>query len=174
MPVVKALTGEVREAAIFIAVLGASNYPFAEATWSQSLPDWIGSHVRAFAAFHRRGGALKSPDLLRGPCVPVFKGLRRKPQREHMVVKRTFAGLPGLSEFGFPARAARASYLVFPIDPWKEDLLGPYPPWRGESSLLHILPNAFPPKIHEGGQGRQLLADLFHGVVLGGALMVLG
>ena len=49
MPVVGALT-EIREAAIFIAVLGASNYTFAEATWSQSLPDWIGSHVRAFAA----------------------------------------------------------------------------------------------------------------------------
>src|SRR5262249_47843217 len=38
MPVVDALTGEVRAAAIFIAVLGASNYTFAEATWSQSLP----------------------------------------------------------------------------------------------------------------------------------------
>ena len=50
MPVVNALTGEVRDAAIFIAVLGASNYTFAEATWSQSLPDWIGSHVRTFTA----------------------------------------------------------------------------------------------------------------------------
>jgi len=58
MPVVNALTGEVREAAIFIAVLGASNYTFAEATWSQSLPDWIGSHVRAFAAL---GGVPHKP-----------------------------------------------------------------------------------------------------------------
>ena len=41
-------TGEPREAQIFVAVLGASNYSYAEATWSQSLPDWIGSHVRAF------------------------------------------------------------------------------------------------------------------------------
>lgn len=44
-------TGESREAQIFVAVLGASNYTFAEATWSQSLPDWIGSHVRAFEFF---------------------------------------------------------------------------------------------------------------------------
>jgi len=50
MPVVNARTGDVRDAAIFIAVLGASTSPFAEATWSQSLPDWIESHVRAFAA----------------------------------------------------------------------------------------------------------------------------
>jgi transposase len=41
-------TGEVLEAEIFVAVLGASNYTYAEATWTQSLPDWIGSHVRMF------------------------------------------------------------------------------------------------------------------------------
>ncbi len=34
-----------------MAVLGASNYTYAEATWTQKLPDWIGSHVRAFAYF---------------------------------------------------------------------------------------------------------------------------
>jgi transposase len=46
MPVTDAKTGEIREAEIFVAVLGASNYAYAEATWTQSLPDWIGSHVR--------------------------------------------------------------------------------------------------------------------------------
>lgn len=44
-------TGEVRSAQIFVATLGASNYTYAEATWSQALPDWIGSHSRAFAFF---------------------------------------------------------------------------------------------------------------------------
>ena len=38
----------MREAQIFVAVLGASNYTYAEATWTQSLPDWIGAHTRAF------------------------------------------------------------------------------------------------------------------------------
>lgn len=46
--VIDAETGESREAQVFVAVWGASNYTYAEATWSQSLPDWIGSHVRAF------------------------------------------------------------------------------------------------------------------------------
>lgn len=41
-------TGEVVEAEIFVAVLGASNYTYAEATGTQSLPDWIGSHVHMF------------------------------------------------------------------------------------------------------------------------------
>jgi transposase len=48
VPIIDRLTGEIREAQIFVAVLGASNYTYAEATWSQSLPDWIGSHVRTF------------------------------------------------------------------------------------------------------------------------------
>ncbi|MCY4428698.1 MAG: IS21 family transposase [Halieaceae bacterium] len=48
VPIIDRNTGEIREAQIFVAVLGASNYTFAEATWSQTLPDWIGSHVRAF------------------------------------------------------------------------------------------------------------------------------
>jgi len=48
------LTGQSRPAYVFVAVLGASNYTFAEATWTRSLPDWIGSHTRALAFF---GGA---------------------------------------------------------------------------------------------------------------------
>jgi transposase len=39
-------TGEMREASIFVAVLGASNYTYAEATWKRDLPSWIGSHTR--------------------------------------------------------------------------------------------------------------------------------
>lgn len=51
MEIVDRLTGEIKTAQIFVAVLGASNYTYAEATWSQSLPDWTGSHVRALRFF---------------------------------------------------------------------------------------------------------------------------
>lgn len=47
IPVIDKRTGEIREAQIFVATMGASNYTYAEATWTQSLPDWITSHVRA-------------------------------------------------------------------------------------------------------------------------------
>ena len=62
--VIEQTTGEVRTAQIFVAVLGASNYTYAEATWTQALPDWIGSHVRAFEYF---GGAseILVPDNLK-------------------------------------------------------------------------------------------------------------
>ena len=51
VPVVDRSTGEVRAAEVFIAVMGASNYTYAEATASQSLPDWIGAHTAAYAFF---------------------------------------------------------------------------------------------------------------------------
>ena len=62
--IVDATTGAIREAQIFVAALGASNYTFAEATWTQSLPDWIASHVRMVEFF---GGvaALIIPDNLK-------------------------------------------------------------------------------------------------------------
>jgi transposase len=56
-------TGEVRLAQIFVAVLGASNYTYAEATWTQSLPDWIASNVRALQ-FYDGVPALIVPDNL--------------------------------------------------------------------------------------------------------------
>lgn len=64
VPVYDLHTNQMREAQIFVAVLGASNYTYAEATWTQTLADWIGSHGRAFAFF---GGVprLVVPDNLK-------------------------------------------------------------------------------------------------------------
>lgn len=75
VPVVDQLIGEVREAAVFVAVLGASNYTYAEATWDQSLPSWIGSHVRALEYY---GGtpAVLIPDNLKAA---VTKACRYEP-----------------------------------------------------------------------------------------------
>lgn len=44
--IVHPATGEELQAQVFVAVLGASSYTFVEATWTQGLADWIGSHVR--------------------------------------------------------------------------------------------------------------------------------
>jgi transposase len=64
MPVVNPDTGEAREAQIFVAVLGASNYTFACAGWSQKQEDWLNAHVLAFEFF---GGVpeLVVPDNLK-------------------------------------------------------------------------------------------------------------
>jgi transposase len=50
MEVVDGATGEIRAAEVFVAVLGASNYLYAEATWTQALPDWIAAHVNVLTA----------------------------------------------------------------------------------------------------------------------------
>jgi transposase len=64
-------TGEIREAQLFVAVLGASNYTYAEATWTQGLGDWIGSHIRAFE-FYQGVPEILVPDNLKSgvtkPC----------------------------------------------------------------------------------------------------------
>jgi transposase len=65
MPIVDPHTGEILyRAQVFVAVLGASNYTFAEATRSQQLEDWVMSHKRAFEFF---GGVpqLVVPDCLK-------------------------------------------------------------------------------------------------------------
>ena len=62
--IVDGQSGEIREAQIFIAVMGASSYTFSEAVWSQKMQDWIGSHVRAFT-FFQGVAALLVPDNLR-------------------------------------------------------------------------------------------------------------
>lgn len=75
VPVVDRLTGEVRQAQVFIAVLGCSNYTYAEATWSQKRQDWLASHVRALTYFGGSPAALV-PDNLKSA---VTKARRYEP-----------------------------------------------------------------------------------------------
>ena len=51
IPIHDPQTGNVQDAAVFVAVLGASSYTFAEATTGQDLRNWIGSHMRVFEFF---------------------------------------------------------------------------------------------------------------------------
>src|SRR5690242_2922199 len=80
--IVDRLTGKTRPAQIFVAVLGASNFTYAEASWTQGLADWIAAHTRAFAAI---GGVpnLLVPDNTK---VAVIKACLYEPQ-----VNRTYA-----------------------------------------------------------------------------------
>jgi len=72
MEVVDPATGEVKEAQIFVSVLGTSNYTFAEGTWTQTLPDWIGSHVRAFEYFQGSCDELIPDNLKSGVTYACF------------------------------------------------------------------------------------------------------
>ena len=94
--IVNRLTGETRAAQIFVAVMGASSFTYAEATWTQSLPDWIAAHTHAFEAI---GGVAKLlvPDNTK---VAVIKACRYDPQ-----VNRTYAEMADHYDIGIlPAR----------------------------------------------------------------------
>ena len=63
-------TGEVHPARIFVAALGASNFTYAEARWTETLPDWIGAHVNALAAIGGVPTALVPDNLKAGITKP--------------------------------------------------------------------------------------------------------
>jgi transposase len=72
VPIIDPKTGEVLEAQIFVATLGASSYTYAEATLTQTLPDWISSHVRAFGFFGGVPQILVPDNLKSGVSAPCF------------------------------------------------------------------------------------------------------
>jgi transposase len=77
-------TGEILEVELFVGVLGASNYTYAEATLTQQLPDWLGSHARMFACFGGVPIAVVCDQLKTGVTVPC---------RYEPGLQRTFAEL---------------------------------------------------------------------------------
>lgn len=100
--VIDRLTGEIRLAQIFVAVLGASSFTFARATWTQTLPDWIDAHVHAFEAI---GGVphLLVPDNTK---TAVVKACFYDPQVNRTYARwRRIAGPP----FSPRAREGRAT-----------------------------------------------------------------
>lgn len=74
-------TGEVQEVELFVAVLGASNYTYAEVTPTQRIADWVGSHTRA-VEFFEGVAALVVPDQL--------KSAVNQPCRYEPEIQRTF------------------------------------------------------------------------------------
>ena len=97
--VIDRLTGEIRQAQIFVAVMGASSFTYAEASWTQALADWIAAHTRAFEAI---GGVphLLVPDNTK---VAVIKACLYDPQ-----INRTYAEMAAHYDTAIlPARPRR-------------------------------------------------------------------
>ncbi|SFQ00124.1 Transposase [Tranquillimonas alkanivorans] len=99
LDVVDAQTGEIRAAQVFVGVLGASNYTYAEATWTQTLPDWSGAHVRMLGFFGGVPEQLVSDNLKAG----VTKACFHEPR-----INRTYAEM-----------AAHYDTAVIPARPYK-------------------------------------------------------
>ena len=99
LSIVDGSTGEVLTCQLFVAALGASSYTYAEATMTQTLIDWIGSHTRAFTFFGGVAALLVSDNLKSG----ITKACFYEP-----AVNRTYAGM-----------AAHYDTAVVPARPYK-------------------------------------------------------
>jgi transposase len=99
MEVIDAATGEIHRAEIFVAVLGASSFIYAEATASQALPDWIGAHVNALNAIGGVPQQIVSDNLKAG----ITKACFYEP-----TVNRTYADM-----------AAHYRTAIIPARPYK-------------------------------------------------------
>ena len=109
-------TGEVREAQVFVAVLGASNYSYAEATWSQDLRDWIEAHVHAFEAI---GGVVELviPDNLKsGVTKPDWYEPDVNPTYAEMAEHYGVAVLP--ARVKHPRDKAKVESGVLQVERW--------------------------------------------------------
>lgn len=116
VPVVDRATGEVRESQIFVGVLGASNYTYAEACWSQELPEWIGAHVRMYEYL---GGVpqLAVPDNLKaGVRHPSYYEPDLNPTYHEMAVHYGTAVLPARTRK--PRDKAKAEAGVLLVERW--------------------------------------------------------
>jgi transposase len=114
VPIVDPRSGEIRPAQIFVGVLGASNYTYAEASWTQSLPDWIGAHVRMFA-FFQGCPRLVVPDNLKAGV--------QKPSFYDPEVNRSYARMAAHYEVGIlPARPGKPRDKAKSLPSRKPDL----------------------------------------------------
>ncbi len=100
LDVIDGTTGEVRTVQLFVAVLGASSLTYAEATWTQGLSDWIGSHTRTFAFIGGVTAMVVSDNLRSG----ITKACFYEP-----AVNRTYAEMAAHYDTAIvPARPYRA------------------------------------------------------------------
>jgi transposase len=116
VPIVDPATGEITQAQIFIAALGASSYTFAEASASQDLPSWIRSHVHAFEFF---GGVpeILVPDNLKAG---VSKPCRYEPEINptYLELAQHYGTTVIPARIGHPRDKAKVESAVFVAERW--------------------------------------------------------
>jgi transposase len=115
-PIVDPGTGEIRQAEIFIGVLGASNYSYVEAQWSQELPNWINGHVRMFDFFGGTPEIVVPDNLKAGVKHPCRYEPDLNPTYQDLAEHYGVAVIPTRS--GKPKDKAKAEVGVLVVERW--------------------------------------------------------
>ena len=116
LPVVDPKTGEAQQGTLFVAVMGASNYTYADATVKADLESWIGSHVRALEYF---GGCpeILTPDNLKdGVKLPNLYEPDLNPTYQEMAVHYGIAVIP--ARVRKPKDKAKVEAGVLVVERW--------------------------------------------------------
>lgn len=116
MPIINSETGEVLQAQIFIAVLGASNYAFAKAYPSQELPYWIEAHISAFQYFDGVTEILVPDNLKSGVTHPCRYEPDINPTYQDMAVHYGIAVIPARPRK--PRDKSKAESTVQVVERW--------------------------------------------------------
>lgn len=116
VPVVDRLTGEARQAHIFIAVLGASNYTYAEPTLTCDLASWITAHCRAFEFFGGVPEVVVVDNLKTGVTNPCRYEPDLNPTYQEMAAHYGTVVIPARP--GRPKDKAKAEVAVQVVERW--------------------------------------------------------
>nr|WP_320056479.1 IS21 family transposase [Desulfuromonas thiophila] len=116
VPIYDPKTKEVHKAQIFVGVLAASNYTFAEATWSQRIPDWIQSHNNMFTFF---GGVPSqvTPDNLKSAVTRPSRG-EAQIQETYLDMARHYGTVIIPARVRKPKDKAKAEFGVLLVQRW--------------------------------------------------------
>jgi len=116
VPIIDPVTGEITQAEVFIAALGASSYTFSEATPSQELPFWIRSHVHAFDFFGGVPEILVPDNLKSGVTHPSRYEPDVNPTYQDLAEHYATAVIP--ARVRRPRDKAKAESAVFVAERW--------------------------------------------------------
>jgi transposase len=116
MPVTDIGTGEIRQAQIFVAALGASSYTYAEATLTQELHNFISSHVRAFSFFGGVSEILVPDNPKQGVTKPCYYDPDINPTYQDMAMHYSVAVIP--ARIRTPKDKAKVESAVQVVERW--------------------------------------------------------
>ena len=109
-------TGEFAEAALFVGVLGASSYTYAEAHFGQTLPNWTSAHVRMFSYFGGSTAVLVPDNLKSGVKHPCWYEPDINPTYQDLAVHYATVVIPARP--GKPKDKAKAEAGVLVAERW--------------------------------------------------------
>lgn len=109
-------TGEIHQAAVFVATLPASNYVYAEVQPSQELQHWLAGHVRAFAFFGGVPKILRPDNLKSGVKKPNYYEPDINPSYQELAEHYHVAVLP--ARVRKPKDKANAENSVQNVERW--------------------------------------------------------